>query len=66
MNAKRCDRCKKFYDDDEALERFTLSDPRWRYDITYDAHPYGVIVKDLCPDCRESLYSWFIMENNNG
>lgn len=66
MNAKQCDRCGKCYTSEEEVNSFSLTDERWRYNLTYDAHPYGTFVKDLCPDCLKSLYSWFKMENNNG
>ena len=63
MTAKKCDRCNKFYDSKEIMKKFKATDSEWRYSLIYDCHPYPAHTLDLCPDCLESLYSWFCMED---
>ena len=55
MKAKKCDRCGKFYTQDDHLKD---KEENWRYAIVYDAHPYESITKDLCPQCLKDLKEW--------
>lgn len=55
MNAKKCDRCEKFYEDYGGLEYI-------QYGNKYNGMSFfGVksLFFDLCPDCMKSLYDWF-------
>ena len=47
MNAKKCDRCKEFYDLDSKRSQVSFS-------------PYGKnrIDVDLCPECTADFESW--------
>lgn len=54
-NAKRCDRCKKFYLHDKLsddINAFQFLCVYFKEVIIYDKP------KDLCPDCIEKLKLW--------
>lgn len=62
MDAKRCDRCNKFYDPGmvetlpKRLARLFSPIPE------FEAHLFSIQVGeelDLCPKCSDSLTSWF-------
>ena len=53
-NAKKCDRCGKFYTE----ELGEISEEWWRYNVTRDCYPYETITKDLCRECKEALMVW--------
>lgn len=53
MNAKRCDKCKRFYNKPpEGANKLKL------VKISETASRYTKSV-DLCPDCERSLEKWF-------
>ena len=54
--AKRCDRCGKYYTPN--LTDFSYEDEWWRYSLYKDCHPYPEEKIDLCSDCRQKLYEW--------
>ena len=56
MNAKKCDRCGKFY--------IPYHLENGEYYIRKEAHTHNVYescdtTPDLCPDCLRSLWRWF-------
>lgn len=54
MNAKKCDRCGKLYEENEV----DIRNP-FRYKITKDCHPYpDEIDIDLCDKCKEDFIRW--------
>ena len=57
MNAKRCDRCKKFYERNEMKYKGKMIDgfclTSWGSALCYSR-------KDLCDDCLKSLDKWFL------
>ena len=55
MQIKVCDRCGKQV---EPIKDTEYSKDYWRYDVTFDAHPYPKENRDLCQDCKKSLYFW--------
>lgn len=57
-NAKRCDRCNKFYDNQEIIENYNTN-MRLRYGVIKDCHPQGEVRFDLCKSCRIELVEWF-------
>lgn len=59
-NAKRCDRCGKYYELNPKNLPGTKTGPK--YSVTYykQLNTLGVEVEsfDLCPDCAEQLVYW--------
>lgn len=45
MKAYKCDRCRKFYEDDESLKKFYITTSKFTTGAT----------KDLCPECQREL-----------
>lgn len=57
MDAKKCDRCGSYYDNDECAETEESST-----NITvasYKCSKGPINIHDLCPDCAKKLYKWF-------
>ena len=50
MTARKCDRCKSFYDIDSKGAIVKI--------VNYDVRVRKIIESDLCPDCTEQLNSW--------
>ena len=64
MNAKKCDRCKKLYEDyrDKGNRRNAIKVVYRDFNGTiYDDDPC-----DLCPACMESFKKWLKEGNQNG
>ena len=68
MNAKKCDRCKKYYDEYAGIHKRSEEGTVFQnYEIPYNQliinnHTYSKSVPkkcfDLCPDCMIELYKW--------
>ena len=56
MNAKKCDRCKKFYDRNEVKYKGSVIDG---ISLTRGMSYFCLTRKDLCDDCLKSLDKWF-------
>ena len=61
-NAKKCDRCKSFFDTDATFikkspDRFTSMLDYTQVGIKYEKSNCWCEI-DLCPKCAENLYEW--------
>lgn len=56
MNAKKCDRCGKFYEKPNVKSDIKV--------IKY-THPCGECFIDLCDECQKKLEDFLKGENNN-
>lgn len=57
MNARKCDRCKKFYEGNEFKYKGRLVDG---VQLTSYGHDFCLTRKDLCDACLKSLDKWFM------
>lgn len=58
MKITKCDRCGKVFSPFEEAKNYDLYEEYWRYNISFDAHPYPEDSYDLCSECKKSLYKW--------
>ena len=68
MNAKKCDRCKKFYDEYAGIHKRSEEGTVFQnYEIPYNQlimnnYIYSATVPknrfDLCPDCMQAFDNW--------
>ena len=56
MDAKKCDRCKNYYD----------PVPYYKIKVLVDNHPYGEAKKDLCPECCDKFFRFLNGEELEG
>lgn len=53
MNAKKCDRCGKLYE-----EKGDGHSEPFRYSVVKCCHPYEDRTLDLCSECKSELLKW--------
>lgn len=56
MNAKRCDRCKKYFTDYKEFDGYV------RLTIASKSPSRYQVKQDLCQECEQSLKDWFEMK----
>lgn len=62
MDAKRCDRCKRFYIPSDNLDkRPSYAGNRMFYIKTIDIDCRGLQTFDVCADCAKAFISWIKM-----
>lgn len=67
-NAKKCDRCGKYYTPylESELEKFAASVKKaFVLDPILSRTEEAADLWDLCSDCRESFASWFAMKGED-
>ena len=57
MKAFKCDRCGKFYDNNNE-DYFKKENEHLRLLLIKDCHPYQEMKYDLCNECKKSLSEW--------
>lgn len=55
MNALKCDRCGKFYEEFTCLSAYTVAKRS-----CYEEYGFNL---DLCPECTQELEKWLGVEN---
>lgn len=60
MNAKKCDRCGKFYMPQLKKENLVISLEKA---VRQEKHITDIC--DLCPDCVKAFYDWLRSANND-
>lgn len=58
MNAKKCDRCGKLYEDE--VPKLTKIGKINIYGIAWELNCHNSFI-DLCPDCLNDFKKWFEM-----
>lgn len=63
-NAKKCDRCKSFFDKDTTFVKKAPNGSISKFDYTQVGIEYeksrNFCNLDLCPKCAENLYEWLL------
>ena len=59
MNAYKCDRCGKFYDELDNEKRVTINGKFAPMYLRLGSRDTQTKWKDLCPDCMNELMFWF-------
>lgn len=58
MNAYKCDRCGKFYDNHDTKKRVTIKGKFMPICFRLGNHNTEDAWMDLCPDCMNEFVSW--------